>query len=162
MDPHDCHKFKIIIRSSRTIDYMYTAEPDLAQLMREGGLDDMVDQLHNNPTTSSASNSTPLHGSSTSLHNLAAAKVPTPKPSGAFPMHTKFTAPKLVSSKFLKPRTKTNFWQLTVRVENEQACRLAVQHIEGKRKEQAAAKMIQFQRILEHWSSDLEVNVNEH
>lgn len=77
-------------------------------------------------------------------------------------MHTKYTAPKLESCKFLRPRGKTTFWTLTVRVENEQACRLAVQHIETKRTEQAAAKIHKLHTMLEHWSSELDVHVNEH
>jgi len=77
-------------------------------------------------------------------------------------MHTKYTAPKLESSKFLKPRGKTSFWTLTVRVENDHACKLAVQHIENKRKEQAAAKVGMLQQMLEHWGSELDVGMNEH
>jgi hypothetical protein len=136
MDPHDTHRFKLIVRSSRTVEHMYPAEPDMTQLLREGGTDGLLDRpAEAAPAAKAASKTAP-----------AAVKYPVPK---------------LESAKFLKAKGKTNFWQLTLRVENEQACRLAVQHIENKRKEQTAAKMQQLQKMLELWSSDSDIGARD-
>jgi hypothetical protein len=136
MDPHDTHRFKLIVRSSRTVEHMYPAEPDMTQLLREGGTDGLLDR--------------------------PADAAPAAKATGkTAPAPVKYPVPKLESAKFLKAKGKTNFFQLNLRVENEQACRLAVQHIEGKRKEQAAAKILQLQRMLELWSSEGDIGVRD-
>jgi hypothetical protein len=115
---------------------MYPAEPDMSQLLREGGTDSLVEP----PSAPNGDGSTPLKNSSTG---------PAPKPPTF--------GPRLESAKFLKARGKTNFWQLNLRVEGEQACRLAVLHIENKRKELAAARMQQLRRMLEHWAAEGDV-----
>lgn len=138
MDPDDRLKFKLIIRSTRAVEHMYPAEPDLSQLLRENGNDSVLDR-----SAPASQLATPAGQSKTTST--------APK----FPVH------KLESAKFLKSKDKTSFWQLTFRVENEQACKLAVHHIEQKRKDQTTAKMQQFQRVLEHWSSDKEISLRE-
>jgi len=79
----------------------------------------------------------------------------------AVPGGSKFVAPRIEAAKFLKNKTKTNFYQLTLRVESEQACKLAVHHIESKRKEQTMNKLQQLKRMLEYWASSLDVNDRE-
>jgi hypothetical protein len=135
-DPNDCQRFKLVVRSSGTVKHMYPAEPDMTQLLREGGTDSLIET----PSAPNGDGSTPLKNSSTG---------PAPKPP-AF-------GPRLESAKFLKARGKTHFWQLNLRVEGEQACKLAVLHIENKRKELAASRMQQLRRMLEHWASEGDV-----
>lgn len=144
IDPHDCQKFRIIIRSTKEVEHMNPAEPDMAQLLREGGTDSLLESSEASTPTSSAAVSTTSNGSKAK----------------AAPAN-KFATPRLEASKFLKTRGKTNFYQLTFRVDSEQACRLAVQHIENKRKDQAATKLLQLQKMLERWASEGEINVKE-
>lgn len=163
MDPHDVHKLRLTVRSQREVEYMYPCEPDLSQLLREGGTDTLLASHPGTTTSSNAAELTPTHGSNGNLAGLNGSKNASKSTTnGGYPPHTKYVAPKLESMKFLKPRGKMNFFTLTVRVESELACRLAVQHIENKRKEQAEAKIAQFQHILEHWSSEHDIDVNEH
>lgn len=141
MDPHDPQKFRIIIRSTGEVEHMNPAEPDMAQLLREGGTDSLLEQA--------GDVSTPGSGGA-----------PNGKAAKAAPVN-KYATPRLEASKFLKARGKTNFYQLTFRVDSEQACRLAVQHIENKRKDQAATKLLQLQKMLERWASEGEINARE-
>lgn len=162
MDPHDVHKFRVTVRSQREVEYMYPCEPDLSQLYREGGSDTLLASHPGTTATSTTAEGTPSHGSNGNLAALNGTKSASKTANGGYPPHNKYVAPKLESMKFLKARGKTNFFTLTVRVESELACRLAVQHIENKRKEQAEAKIAQFQHILEHWSSERDIDVTEH
>ena len=154
MDPNDNHKFKLIVRSTGIVKHMYPAEPDMTQLLREGGNDSLTE------AASSSDNHSPKCAAVAALANANAAKATAAAAAGSGPggAHKVHVAPKLESAKFLKTKGKTNFWQLNLRVENEQACKLAVQHIEGKRRDQTAAKMQQLQRMLEHWSSEHDVS----
>lgn len=137
IDPKDASKFKLIVRSTGTVQHMYPVEPDMLQLLREGGMEGLKE--FDAPTEGMA-----LKADSTAQP--------------AVPGGNKFVAPRLEAAKFLKNKIKTNFWQLTLRVESDQACKLAVHHIESRRKEQTANKVQQLQRILEHWASAQDVS----
>lgn len=126
---------------------MNPAEPDMAQLLREGGMDSLLDQQQHQQGVCEVS--TPTHSAGGTSKVKATAVV------------NKYATPRLDASKFLKARGKTNFYQLTFRVDSEQACRLAVQHIESKRKDQAATKLMALQKMLERWSSEGEINIRE-
>jgi len=39
VDPADPLRFKVIVRTARSMEYMYPCEPDMTQLLREGGTD---------------------------------------------------------------------------------------------------------------------------
>ena len=144
MDPHDCHKFKVIVRSFRDVAHMNKSEPDMSQFLHDGGAAGLQDY---NTGTEAPASPVPTNNSSNNSNSNSKGIPPANKMKYA-------SAPKMESAKFLKARGKTTFWQLTMRVDNEQACKLAVQHIETKRKELTALKMQQLQRILEHWASD--------
>ena len=156
MDPYDCHKFKVIVRSNRTIAHMNKSEPDMSQFLHDGGIDGLQDYNNNNPTGESPHSPVPsssvTHQPSSLITNHSNGNSTT---KGVPPVkQPKYaSAPRMESVKFLKAKGKTTFWQLTMRVDNEQACKLAVQHIENKRKDLTANKMEQLRRILNHWAS---------
>ena len=58
------------------------------------------------------------------------------------------------TSTFLKPGEKSSMWTLRVTMETEQACTLAVTHIENKRKDIHGKKMARLRGILDKWASD--------
>jgi hypothetical protein len=65
-----------------------------------------------------------------------------------------FGGSKTSSNTFLKAADKSSMWQLRVTMETEQACSLAVMHIENKRKAIHKAKMTRLRSILDKWASD--------
>jgi hypothetical protein len=56
---------------------------------------------------------------------------------------------------FLKPPEKSTFYHLSIIMETEQACSLAVQHIETRRKTITNQKIEKLKTILGKWSGDL-------
>lgn len=58
------------------------------------------------------------------------------------------------TSTFLKPGEKSSMWTLRITMETEQACTLAVTHIENKRKDIHSKKMARLRSILDKWASD--------
>lgn len=132
-DPIDVQRFKLVVRSTGTVKFMYPAEPEIVQLLQEAGNDSQA------ASTAISGNVTPT-GS-----GKAAAKHPA-------------SAPRYESAKFLKAKGKVSYWQLNLRVESEQCCKLAVSHIEAKRREFAAARVQQLRRMLEHWAADCDVS----
>jgi hypothetical protein len=55
---------------------------------------------------------------------------------------------------YRKASERSTFWSLTLAMETEQACMLAVQHIENKRQELFAQKMVKLKGMLRCWASD--------
>lgn len=54
---------------------------------------------------------------------------------------------------FRKVSETSTFWSLTLAMETEQACMLAVQHIETRRQEIFAQRMTKLKGILRQWAS---------
>ncbi len=54
---------------------------------------------------------------------------------------------------FRKASETSTFWSLTLAMETEQACMLAVQHIETRRQEIFAQKMTRLKGILRQWAA---------
>jgi hypothetical protein len=54
----------------------------------------------------------------------------------------------------LKPRELSNFWQIEIMMETEQACSLAIQHVENRRKALFTEKMLKLKEILSFYSSN--------
>lgn len=55
---------------------------------------------------------------------------------------------------FLKAAEKSQLWHVTLVMDTEQACSLAAQHIESRRKQITAQKIDQLRSILSNWSLD--------
>jgi hypothetical protein len=55
---------------------------------------------------------------------------------------------------YLKLLEKSQIWQLVVVMDTEQACSLAAQYIEGKRKAITAEKMDKLRSVLSNWAMD--------
>lgn len=69
-------------------------------------------------------------------------------------LSTKVTKANLKSPTYLKPGGKSNMFELRISMDTEQACTLAVAHIETKRKELHAAKVARLRSILDKWASN--------
>eukprot|EP01034_Spumella_vulgaris_P023897 gene23897-30175_t len=61
---------------------------------------------------------------------------------------------------YRKASERSTFWSLTLAMETEQACMLAVQHIENKRQELFAQKMTRLKGMLRCWASDTPADEN--
>ena len=57
------------------------------------------------------------------------------------------------SESFLSKTVKSNFWQVSLTMDTEQACHLAVQHIDSKRQNITKEKLGQLKRLLTEYST---------
>lgn len=65
------------------------------------------------------------------------------------------------SEGYRKASERSTFWTVTLAMETEQACMLAVQHIESRRQEISAQKLLRLKTILNTWASESAVNTND-
>jgi hypothetical protein len=161
LDPNDKQKFRLVVRSSREVPHMTKCDAEAEQALYDCGIENLAaDVVVSIPAagagsagtgtgtgTSTPSSSSPKTAAAAAPAAAAAAAAPLPPPP-KFPVH------KLEAARFLKPRPKMHYWQLTLRVDNEQACSLAAQHIHAKRRDFLSAKLQELKALLERWGSE--------
>jgi hypothetical protein len=147
LDPNDKQKFRLVVRSSREVPHMTKCDAEAEHALYDCGIENLAADVVVSIPAAGAGSAGSGTGTGTGTSTPSAAAAPLPPPP-KFPVH------KLEAARFLKPRPKMHYWQLTLRVDNEQACSLAVQHIHAKRRDFLSAKLQELKALLERWGSE--------
>eukprot|EP01039_Chlorochromonas_danica_P009625 gene9624-10640_t len=133
VDLLDRRKLKVLVRSWKPMANMNKLELDFSE--GGAGLTDM--DLVNSITTHSSHLTNALYGDNSDKLSPASAK-----------------RVQMNNDSYLKPCEKSQLWQISLVMDTEQACSLAVQHIESRRKAITAQKVDKLRSVLSNWALD--------
>lgn len=133
VDLLDRRKLKVLVRSWKPMANMNKLELDFS----EGGAGLTDIDLVNSITTHSSHLTNALYGDNSDKLSPASAK-----------------RSQMNNDSYLKPCEKSQLWQISLVMDTEQACSLAVQHIESRRKAITAQKVDKLRSVLSNWAMD--------